>query len=539
MSWRLAVSTALAIAFPYGARCDGVVVNELLYDPAGSDAGHEYVEILNATQETATLDASWRLERGNGSGPDQWTVFWSGDGTRLEPGAFLVIGDDPRADRTVTPALQNGPDACRLMRDQTLVDAVGWGSLQYPEYFEGRAASDPAYGLLARRPDGKDTDINADDFVPATRETPGEINFPSRLMVITPDEPMLSPVLPRSAEGCRIGFVVRSEGLMSFEPGEAGVREPLSGAEWPLAERLSPGGVQVGTLPLPGRGAGVHEVLLHPWSIHGDAGPALRLRYRVDLGPLVFSEIQARPQDGEPEWIEIARRDGEELELAGWSVIDGSGTRGVISARPTASGRFLLFAASPGPLFRTYPALDPATVLPLEPWPALNDAGETLMLVSPDSLVSDMVDFKASQAPRGVTLERVNERLHSRDPAAWVVAPKGPTPGSPNGAHAEPPEEPSLTVTPRVVGPSGATIGFHLGPTTGRLRLVVLDAAGNERGTLLERENAAGRGGLHWDGRAEGKRLPPGLYYLVALLESDDGTRVVRRTSLAMAWEDP
>jgi len=514
---------------------DDVVINELRYDPSGADSGREYVELFNPTARAIDLDPSFRIERGNGAAPDQWTAFWHGDGTRLGPGEWLVIGDDPRADHTATPALQNGPDACRIVRGSAIVDVVGWGDLQFAEYYEGLPAADPSPGLLARKPDGLDRDLNSEDFVASLRESPGGQNFPDLLMIVTPAEPPFTPRLIHDAEAHAVVFSLRSEGLIAIEAGAAGIRDRVSGAEWVLSERLLPGGEREGKLPMPGRAAGVYELLLDPWLTGGHAEPARRMRYRVGAGPVIVSEIQARPGKDEPEWLEIFLEEVPN-DLAGWILADEAGTRGVVAQSSGAAGRFRVLTASVGPLLRVYPALDPAVVCSVSPWPSINDGGETVVLISPDSLTSDAVSFEATGAERGQSIERVSERLSSRDPAAWAYAPTGPTPGAVNGAHADPPEEPTLSVVPHVLEHEGATISFHLGVGVGHLRLDVVDPVGNRRGTLLDRAHASGRGGIHWDGRMEGERLPPGLYYVVATLEEASGRRSIRRTALAIGW---
>jgi hypothetical protein len=185
-----------------GALVALVLINEVRYDPPGVDAGGEYVELLNATSSPVELDASWSLERGNGGRPSDWTTVWFGDGTRLDPGDRLVLGDDPRSSRDVVLGLQNGPDACRLVHASAVIDLVGWGAHTYPEYVEGVGAPDPASGHIGRWPDGTDTNVNAGDFREAEIETPGVSNSPERWLSLGPAWPPTAPPhLPSGSAG--------------------------------------------------------------------------------------------------------------------------------------------------------------------------------------------------------------------------------------------------------------------------------------------------------------------------------------------------
>jgi hypothetical protein len=514
----------------------GVVINEVRYDPPGNDAGGEYVELLNAGPADMELGPDWRLERGNGSAPGQWTSFWVGDGTVLRVGERLVVGDDPRATRPSTPALQNGPDGCRLVRGADVVDRVGWGELAYPEYFEGRPAEDPALGLIARRPDGLDRDVNADDFVATVLETPGEPNFRRFALIVESVDPPLDPLLPLSGEPFRVRFAVRSEGLESIGAGMGGVQERMSGRAWRLEAELPPGARRDGEVELPGHARGVHVAVLHAWLDGEDAGDDAAIRFRVGSGPVVLSEIQARPREGEPEWIEVVGRAGDAVDLTGWSIVDAAGGRGVIAGSPPFEAAPIVLTESRDRLLGLYPGLSPEQVLGVAGWPTLNDTGETLALVAADSVLSDAVAFDASDADPGQSLERVHPEIESRDPAAWVLAPRGATPGGRNGAHAEPPDREGLQVIPEVVGEDGAEIRFHLGPGTGTLRLDLYDAAERHRGAILERHDAAGRGGIHWDGRVEGRDLGPGLYFLVLRFTTTGGGERTKRCAVAIGW---
>lgn len=181
------------------AWCEHLVLSELLYDPAGSDTGKEWIELYNPTAYAVNL-SGWMLEH------------WDGESAALVgnvtlplnasiPGyGFYLIGAsaDP-ANITPTPDYVpdywftdyglhnggNGGDAIRL-KDSTgvVIDTLGYGSgtiSNYPEFFESSPASDPAAGKsLERKPgfnepasgNGLDTNNNNYDFIECSAPTP-------------------------------------------------------------------------------------------------------------------------------------------------------------------------------------------------------------------------------------------------------------------------------------------------------------------------------------------------------------------------------
>ena len=72
--------------------CDssGVVINEFLADPSGSDSGHEWVELLNTTNQQVDL-SGWILSGGSSSFSTQAEIP---SGITIPAGSYLLIGDE-------------------------------------------------------------------------------------------------------------------------------------------------------------------------------------------------------------------------------------------------------------------------------------------------------------------------------------------------------------------------------------------------------------------------------------------------------------
>ena len=67
-----------------------VMISEIMYSPDGTDAGHEWIEIVNDTGEPVNL-LSWKFTDNSG---DHILTLFAGD-TIVPPGDFVIIADNP------------------------------------------------------------------------------------------------------------------------------------------------------------------------------------------------------------------------------------------------------------------------------------------------------------------------------------------------------------------------------------------------------------------------------------------------------------
>ena len=167
----LTLAPAPALALP--------TISEALYDVSGSDDGQVFVELYGTPG--SALDGLV-LEGINGSnGAAGPTLLLSGV---FPADGFFVVADDrgdgasdvANADLVLNFDFQNGPDSIVLRRDDTVIDALGYGDFDPGEVFagEGMAAPDPPAGSsLARVFANVDSDDNAADFVALAAPTPG------------------------------------------------------------------------------------------------------------------------------------------------------------------------------------------------------------------------------------------------------------------------------------------------------------------------------------------------------------------------------
>ena len=528
-----------------------LVINEILPDPPGSDAGHEFVEFLNTGPETVDL-SDVEFQFANGAEGPVWQTRWRGGaGLALAPGErFLLVdrtwADSPPGDDAATLALQNGPDAVRLVRAGEVLDLVGYGALTDPLLSEGEPAALVAGLALARRPDGVDTGSNRDDFTTA-QPTPRALNFrrwsaEGRDLVLEP------PSLARAGEALTVRLTLHNDGL-----------EP-----WPAVDVVLTGGAARASVRLDGLPAGAERTVawvLRPvrrggWplgltALPGTAPDSLRLdlgRCQVGAGDLVLNEVLAAPAAGQGEWLELLVPGAEDVDLQGWSVRDEDGDwqplpaavvpaggLAVLAQDSTALAAWLLDVEARGGGSGCPAAAVLALSRRLPGWPTLNNSApdsrsfaDRLHLQDPGGTTVDhvVIGAAAGHDVPGRSLERASaESLHPAG-VPWAASTAGPgsTPGCANSVSLRGMGQPSgsLELAPPVLdGRAGGSLHaiFVLAADRVGWRLRLYDLWGMPVRDFGGDALGAGPRDLLWDGRDDrGQAVPAGGY--VFLLET-------------------
>jgi len=523
----------------WAAEPPAVLINEVLYDPPGKDAGLEFVELLNVSDLAVSL-GGWQLETGNGSGEGKWTLEWSGAETdTLRPHSFFVIGEDlvsPSPDRTTDLDLQNGPDACRLVSPDGRSDVVGWGEHTYPEYYEGAPVECPASGLsIGRDPDGTDTDWNAADLRGLAQASPGSFNHPPCDLV--PARAGLSRHTPGT--GATIDLVCTVSNLGTGQCGEGGEVLAAVGTSHGIATlggAISANASLKLVVSLANPGAGLHAVSV--WvkcdSDGRDTNDTLATTLVLPPPPVVINEVMFKPTGKACEWIELRNRSAGPLDLMDWTLEDSGGrprriANGNLAIDP---GGFVLLVEDPD-LF-AIACGDSCGVLYLEPpggWPTLNDVdgplgfADAVVIRDAFGTAVDSVAYGQGWSKPGVSIERISAEEPAADPANWSPHYGGPggTPGRPNSVSFFLPQGGDmLKLSPSTFSPNGdgrddlVGISVRL-PGAGQLRLAVYDVNGRLVRRLVDGEPVESARLTFWDGADDhGVALPTGIYIVAA-----------------------
>lgn len=529
-----------------------ICINEVLYDPVGGDAGYEFVELYNNTDQSRSL-AGWTLEAGNGARPGDWRVQWRGSAPDyIAPRAhFLIAGEDvvAAADARATLALQNGPDAVRLVAPDGRVDCIGWGALEEGEFCEGYPAPDVAAGVsLARIPDGTDTDRNDHDLQMRSYPTPGAPNAVARQIAIA--RVYTDPPIIDIGESGKIRAELINLGLEPLILGEVQLDLEVT-----ALAAASPHG-QSGSL-------GSEETCTIIWdaAATGDPGShrgCLRARapqcpeqlfcfdLRIGRGVLLISEIQYDPAAGEGEWIELYNRGIDAIDLTGWTLADHSGRTVILTGAqaPLMPGAMVLVAQDSEGLRARWPTISGGRIVRYTgAWPTLNNSldrafgyADEIMLRAPDGPPVDYVRYVPSDLDgNGISLERWISAGDLVEPRTLIPcsSPGGATPGDAGWlAEAEQGELHWLSPRPNPFRPEGGPgdrfcrIAVPTSIARGtRVTADLFSMAGRRVATLTAGAEVHGAHLLLWDGRsATGEPLPTGLYLLRIFLRARDGS---------------
>ena len=169
----------------------GVVVNEILYNPSGSDGGHEWVELHNSTETDIDI-SGWLLEAGTSSFGTKATIP---EGSVIPAGSYYLIGEDEvildlgySPNTIASLGLGNGSssvDGVRLVDcNSVVIDTVLYGATgtigeweddngANPTSFAPKASDGEAIG---RVPNGSDSNQSGNDFALLPFPTPWTAN---------------------------------------------------------------------------------------------------------------------------------------------------------------------------------------------------------------------------------------------------------------------------------------------------------------------------------------------------------------------------
>jgi hypothetical protein len=430
------------------------------------------------------------------------------------------------------------------------MDIVGYGDCAY---CEGAPAEDVPAGLsLSRKPDGGDTDSNADDFV-AADPTPGARNFFEMNLALSLDDDSILPCAGDLVPLC-VSVVNRGMeaycGFFSVSAGIVGMKGEDDREIGPLT--LDPG-AEVMVELAPGPAPAGLSILSASLSAAGDQNPhddTISLSIISSPGTLLINEIMYRPLSGESEWIELRCMDASACSLSGWSICDATGRRCLISAGEyvIGAGEYCILAQDSALFCDLHPHCSAPVISPEGGWPWLNDSNsdgiaDLIELRDDGGALYESIEYRdLLSGERGRSLERFSPYVCSDYPGGlWhrCLAPEGSTPGADNSTDfaGEFPVE-SLSIDPNPFAPEmhgRVTITGSAAESESGFFVRIFDIEGREVNRLYAEEGGAKIFSCSWDGRdMDGGMVDTGLYICVAEYSSMGGG-VCRREKKGIA----
>ncbi len=546
---------SVAIGWPKQA----LVINEIMFNP--EPGAPEWIELYNPGPLPIS-PAGWRIRDASG----RTAVVAVAAEETMPPGGYAVIAADPSVRLAYaipedSPVWTAAPFPALNNRRET-VALLDFAGFEIDSVVYALASSLPRNISLERvREDWPATDPqNWQASVDSAGATPGRFNSVSPLefdAAVDGRGLTLSPNPATRQDWLQIRIPVRNIGRQPVRLTQASLWLAADDPYSPqtvadareLAQTLGVGEELLVTFewqpPQSGRFAMRMEI-----EAANDARPHNN-RFEFELpvgyvrGDAVINEIMARPEEGQPEWIEVINLLDAPVDLSGWRVADARTASGPVPENTwLAPGELLVLAQEP------VAGLPEAAYRVLDDWPSLNNDRDRLMLLDFNSGVIDSLEYVApASALAGVSLERIQPRLSGNDASNWSssVDPAGNTPGRRNSVFVEwLPEASTLTVSPNPFSPDGdgredfTLIRYDLPMVTGRVHLFVFDMSGRRVRQLLNNAPTGSQRTVIWDGRDDaGRVLPLGLY-IVHLQAIDAGNGVlVNQTAtvvLAKRW---
>ncbi len=495
-----------------------VVINEVMFDPLGSEFFDEYIELYNVGDVAVNLQG-WRI----GDGDETNRIIGLTEGLVLKAGQYALILDaEYHAHSThyhplPTDILLLTVDSATLGRNGlsnatsekvVLLNAQG-DTVGAMVYVPGNAAG---YSEEKIDPAGGDGAGNWADAKWA-KGTPGSVNSVSqkdRDLTLKLDFEL--PIYVPWGEVGSVNFWVVNRGKEAidrfhviFQEQEL-VKGPLSAGD---SIEISAGFAPVGSGPLlygatvfvAGDQDTTNNVVT--WTVVGGTQP----------GHVVIGEVMAKPEDGTSEWIEIQNRTAADIDLSGWSLQDNTAVGYFSDGVHLPSGQYALIVENAATMAR-FPT--PILILSLSRWPRLNDGGDVIELRDATKTVIDRVVYPDG-AVQGVSLERIDVARSGEDAQNWLASTSATrsTPGADNSVKTPDVQTGvSLLIDPNPFDEQ-TTITYQLPVDRATVNLWVYDRLGRRVKTLLFSAEGGGQRQVIWNGRDDQEQvLKPGLYVL-------------------------
>lgn len=540
-----------------------VVLNEIMYNPAGNENSNEFIEIYNPGPSPVNLDG-WSISDGTSS--DQ--VIGHDSGLIIQPEQHAVILDPNYfgSDRVYDALIP--PDALVLTIDGPTFGARGLSNSS-PETISLISSSGDTVSHYRYTPDAQDGH-SLEKIDPAGGDTDGnwsisnEINgTPGFKNSITPPGFDLAltklSIFPKYVDigsHVKISLTVKNKGLY---PPESATIELYSISLHNnqrvkvLQEIFNPSALF--TLNdslvniydwLPGNpGSFLLEAVLTASPDENLTNNKITQHFGVvPLDPgLIISEIMFNPMTGSPEWIELYNAGQFPIGLNGWQIRDASAKQTAIitSNLLFGPGDYIAVTDDAEQLKVFYRAI--FRVIETETFPALNNDGDSINLVSPTSGIIETVAYDGKWSrTKGISIERIDVQGNT-EIENWTVsaAPAGATPGKPNSIDIS-------KVTPKIAisvshdpyDPSihggDCNIAVKLPFPTGRVTLSLYDKYGRRVRDLVQGAERGTQFTETWNGKNNsGEMLPTGIYIInVRAISSRTGQKSSAKTTVTL-----
>lgn len=433
--------------FPEPKKFGDIVINEIMYRPAHNEP--EWIEIFNNSGEAVNLK-NWQVEDRSSK------ILITGGDNLIDPGGYLIIADDESITQfhnipspLITanlPSLNDSGDKLRLS------DSLGF-IIDSLEYFSSWGGS--SHGKSLERistTDNSIDSINWSSAISALRATPGRVNSVSlKKYDADIDSIFILPGQPVKDDNVEIIAILKNPGLEEINNINISIYNDVNMDSTASANEL----INSGVIPFisPHETANFTATLFNVRvknycliaDVEFDQDEYLEnnsLQYKftvrekpVDYNSLLINEIMYKPENDEPEWIEIYNNSADTIDLIEWHIADFKDTVRITDTTLLISPAGFIILSDDESINEYYEI--PSSVLGIS-LPSLNNNWDHIKIVDPFYRIIDSVNYESSWGGyfEGRSLERKLYSYQGNDSTNWTssISLSGATPGRANSA---------------------------------------------------------------------------------------------------------
>ncbi|MCH8927685.1 MAG: lamin tail domain-containing protein [Candidatus Marinimicrobia bacterium] len=547
----LIIATTSSIAFAQ----DGLILTEIMFNPAGNENFNEFVEIYNRGDASINL-SGYTISDGVAS--DE--IISAGNGLILEPLQYGVILDNGYFDNSTQYDAIIPQGALVMTIDGATIGSRGLLN-SAPETVTISTSSGITIAEYTYTVDNSDgysdekIDLNAGDDLfnwsnsIVLNGTPGFRNSVFPLGIdLAMKRIYTEPLNPVYGEQFSLNAVIENRGTITvsdfnltffvelkedsiFSENEL-LSPPISNSTSLLPSDSIV--LSIDIIDFPRSVAFVGAIVLAIGDERTENNIAFTLiTLEFNAASLLINEVMYDPfVEGEAfspqsEYIELFNPTDRIIGLSGWSISDSDTSRQTtidnIDAVILAGGYYVLSADSNQIEF--FGDNPDKTLIIGSTFPRLNNDGDTVFLFGPSGKIIDRVSFTPEAGGgRGVSIEKIDPFSSSEPIFNWLSSVEllGGTPGEINSVSKKiKTNNLIIELTPNPFSPDGdgiddaLTMNYTLPSRSVIMDIFIFDSLGRQVRRLLNSLPSGSEGSFEWDGLGDnGRKLPIGIYII-------------------------
>lgn len=449
-----------------------VVINEIMYKPAQDEP--EWIELFNNSNDIINLknwDVKDRSKKTNITNENNF----------IDPGGYIIIADDESIVQFYNihssiiiadlPSLNNSGDKL------SLADSMGF-VIDSLEYFSdwGGGSDGRSLEKISSMLSGSDS-LNWLSSISTLRATPGRVNSVSlKTYDACIDSIIISPAQPVKDDNVEINVILKNLGVEEIHDINISVYNDVNMDSTASENELINSGIVSSISPQETINfiSTLFNVHVNNYNLIADVefnrdeypeNNSLQYKFTVrekpvDYNSLLINEIMYKPENDEPEWIEIYNNSADTINLNEWYFADFKDTVKISDTTLLINPATFMILSDDESINEYYEIISPVLGISL---PSLNNSWDKIKIIDPFYRIIDSVNYKSSWGgySDSRSLERKLFSTHGNDSTNWAssISLSRATPGTANSVV---PEEFDLIISEISLQSEHAIIGEEI-----------------------------------------------------------------------------